>query len=128
MGTLLTNTLTINLAVAASPKILIGDQANLRNRKIQGIMTRIAKDANDKTSDGAVLAQNLRNAFLTLVTEKGEVQHENIPFTLLDPNLNNGVMREFALTPIDWTKSYVSYPGIDLADAGRKISLVVLYQ
>jgi hypothetical protein len=128
MNSQLTNTLTINLSVAGGQKIIIGDQANLRGRKIRAILTRIAKDGNDKTSDNTVIAQNLRNAYLTLVTEKGEVQHDGLPFTLLDPSLNNGTMREFALTPIDWTKSYVSYPGLSGDDNGRKIPLVILYE
>ena len=123
----LTNSLSLNLTVGTVNKVLIGDQPQLRGKKIRAIITRVGQ-AGDKTSDGAAVAENLTNAFLSLVTAGGEVLHDNLPLQLLDPARNNGVVREFAPAAFDWNKCAVVYPGRVPTDTGKQIPLVFIYE
>lgn len=123
------NTLTINLPVGSSNTISIGNQESLKGRTVQAVAARIRKNTGDKASDGEALAEALDSAFLTLKSAKGESLIDALPLSMLDPERNQGQLRELAVPQaIDWSKSFVEYPGRTPADAGKRIPLVVVYQ
>lgn len=122
----LTNSLTINLTVGPSGKILFGDQSQLRGKKVRALVARTTPG--EKTSDGVAVAANLSSAYVSLLSAKGETIHDNVPLVLLDPAKTAGVIHEFAPKEIDWTKCVVNYAGRVDADAGKQIPFLVIYE
>ena len=85
---------------------LIGDQANIRGKKISGIIALTGSAPN-----GAALVAPSA-AYITLQNAAGQLIHEDLPMGILLPSANGGIIQEFGETQIDWTKSSVKGLGL----------------
>ncbi len=94
------------LVAATATGTSIGDQANIRGKKVSGIIALSGSAPNGT----ALVAPSA--AYITLQNAAGQIIHEDLPMSILQPSANGGLIQEFGDQLVDWTKSSVKGAGL----------------
>ena len=97
---------TIITVSASAGGTVIGDQANIRGKKVTGIIALAGNSPH-----GLPLVAPAA-AYITLQSANGQLIHEDLPMSILQPSANGGLIQELGDNLIDWTKSSVKGAGL----------------
>ena len=123
MTTQLNNTLTIEVPAATPGRHLIGEQAQLRGKKITAILVAGVGSAKSPLGASALAAQDM---YLQLVTAAGKIFHDALPARALQDALTGGLLLGVGNEPVDWSKSYVISTAAPVA--GQVAALTIVYE
>lgn len=122
MTTQINNSLTIEVPAATPGRHLIGEQAQLRGKKILAILAAGVGSGKSPLSAPALAAQDM---YLQLITASGKIMHDGLPVRALQDALTGGLLLGVGQESIDWSKSYVISTGG--AVAGQVAALTIIY-